>query len=341
MKLLILPVALLLAACDVKVGSKTPTLPVDPKPVTCARGIHRDIPQAFQKEGTAIGAVRAEDCGSLVVGTDPQGDLLIAKYDANGVQDVNFGVQKPLQARYGRSGVRIQRLAMINNGFFAFGTYGRGSEPRSLFAFRFLDSGFLDLAYGPLRDGVAKANADARYNLISVGAPSVEGDLIRLRNRVEDIFAGTEIEREQLLLAAGSQALPKDLTSIPATCELLNHTAIKGETQIQIAQSGCAEMVFRASGPLGSDALTVAMNGTTYFSNFLGEMRWSYEPRAGQPGVVLISRDGLGFVKKEFANFVQGQTSLCGTTVDSRRRYLVFSRKTPQNPEWLTDCWFL
>jgi hypothetical protein len=281
MRYLIIFSALLLGACNVKVKSDLPANP-PAKPVTCTRGLTREIPQAFQSVGTAVGAVKTESCETLVLGQNSQNEVVLAKYNAQGQPDETYGdrsVMKLIPARYANSGVRIQRLAVINNGFFALGVYGRGTEPRALFAFRFLDSGFLDLGYGPLRDGVARAIPDSKFDLSTVGAPVVENDLIRLRNRGEDLTAGTEVEREQLLLVSGSQAMEKDLKAVPVTCDLINHNAMKQQTTIQISQSGCAEMVFRTSGPAGSDALNLAMNGTVYFSNFTGEMRWYYEGR--------------------------------------------------------------
>ena len=96
-------------------------------------------------------------------------------------------------------------------------------------------------------------------------------------------------------------------------------------------------MVFRTSGPAGSDALNLAMNGTVYFSNFTGEMRWYYEGRTP----VLMSRDALGFTRRDYVNFVQGQSSVCGTQIDPNRRVLVFSRLPAGAQGWLSDCWYL
>lgn len=339
MRHLLVIAALMLSACNVKLNGGGDAKPPAPKLVTCARGLNRDIPQAFQSLGTPAGAVKTEACETLVVGTNPQGEVLVAKYAADGTPVESFGeraVTKPLAARYGNLNVRIQRLAVVNDGYLALGTYGRGYDPRAVFVFRFNDSGFLDLNYGPLRDGVGKAPKDPAFNVISIGTPVVEGELLRLRNRGEDINRGIESEREQVVLAGAVQPMGKDLQPVPVSCELINHDSFKDGTQVQISQAGCGDLNFRSSGPLGNDALSVLVNGTSYYSNLLGEMRWYYEGR----GMVLISRDGLGFVKKEYANFVQGQSSICGASVDSRRRYLVFSLKTPASPDWLANCWY-
>ncbi len=85
---------------------------------------------------------------------------------------------KPLEPRFNSKKVKIQKLAVINGGYFALGTYATVSGGRALFAFRFLDSGFLDLGYGPLRDGTVRATGDGRYNLVSIGPISVESNLI-------------------------------------------------------------------------------------------------------------------------------------------------------------------
>ncbi len=75
---------------------------------------------------------------------------------------------------------------------------------------------------------------------------------------------------------------------------------------------------------MGSDALTARLDGTVEFSNFLGEMRWYYE---GAHAGARFAR-WPGFVRREFAVMVQGQSFMCGANVDCRRRYLVFSAKT-------------
>lgn len=339
MKFILLFVVMGLSACNVKLNGGEANAPA-PKPVTCARGLNREVPQAFQSLGTPVGAVRTEACDTLVIGTNPQGETILAKYDSKGNPDELFGdraVSKPLQGRYGALNVRIQRIAVVNNGYFALGTYGRANDAKALFVFRFMDTGFLDLTYGPLRDGVGRANADPGFNLLTVGAPVIEGEQMRLRNRGEDVNRGVETEREQVVLAAGTQTMGKDLQAVPVSCELLNHDSLKQGTQVQIGQSACGELSFRSNGPFGNDALSVVVNGTSYYSNLLGEMRWYYEGRT----MVLVSRDGLGFVKKEFVNFVQGQTMICGAPVDARRRYLVFSPKTPVSPDWLSNCWYL
>jgi hypothetical protein len=269
----------------------------------------------------------------LVIGAGAKNEVVIAKYDAEG----RAVVTNPLRPRYSGLDVRLQRVAVINEGYFAFGTYAEAGGPRALFIMRFGDGGFLDLDYGPLRDGIARAQASENFDVSSVGAPVVEGEMIRLRLRGEDVSTGTETEKDQIVLAGGAQAMPKDLQPVPAACELINHRAFKGQTQLQITQASCGELIFRSQGPFGADALKMATNGTVYYSNYLGEMRWSYEG----PSPVLVSRDPLGFVKKEYASFVQGRTSICGTAVDAQRRYLVFSAKKPQNPDWLANCWFM
>lgn len=334
MKYLVLSAALLLAACDLKVKAKEPAAPAPPAKPVCARSLTKDIPQAFQQAGTAVGAVKTEACETLVVGHDTAGAVILGRYDIHGAP---VDVTKPLGARFSGMNVKVQRLAVINDGFFALGSHGKAGETRALFAFRFLDSGFLDLGYGPLRDGTARAASDGRYDLISVLAVSVEGELIRLRLRAEDLLIGTEADVERVILVNGAQTMEKDLRPVPPVCDLLTHDTVKQSTAVQIAQSACAAMSFRSSGAFGSDALTVAMDGTVYFSNFLGDMRWYYEGRTP----VLVSRDSLGFTRREYAAFVQGQTSICGTTVDARRRYLVFSPRPPAAVDWLANCWFM
>jgi len=335
----LLACGLVASACNLKVTGDAGK-PVGPKPDACARSLVRDVPRAFTQVGQPAGAVRTANCDILVVGRDSAGETVIAKYDAQGQPDLSFGdnsVLKPFQSRYNNMNQRFQRLAIVNGGFYALGSYHQSGRPRALFAFRFLDSGFLDLAFGPLRDGVARASTDERYSLTSVGVPVIEAETIRMRNRLEDTFNGTEIERDQLLPVSGSEAMAKDIQPVPAACDILNHQAYKQQTMYQITQSGCGELSWRSNGPMGSDAITVIPNGTSYFSNVLGEMRWFYEGRT----MVLVSRNGLGFVKKEYANFVQGRTSMCGVAVDVNRRYLVFSAKSPRDADWLTHCWFL
>jgi hypothetical protein len=338
MNYLILALVLILSACDVKV--KSDAAKPENKPVTCAREVSRDIPQAFQNVGTAVSAVRTEDCGKLVVGTDPQGQIVIAKYDSSGVMAQGFGergVLRPLIGRYQQMGVRIQRIAVIDNHYFAFGSYGRLNQTRALFVFRFLESGFLDLSFGPWRDGTARAPLDSRFSLMALGVPSVVGDSIVFRNRMEDLLSGTEVEREQVVLISGAQSMPKDLKAVPSSCELVNQSGLTEGTQVHLSQSQCHELSFRASGPMGNDAIVMATNGTTYYSNLLGEIGWHYEGRSP----VLMSRDGLGFLRKEYVNFVQGQNSICGASVNPGRRYLVFSTKTALQPDWLANCWYL
>lgn len=337
MRLALVISTLVLSACNLKIKTDPPK-DVAPKPAACVRGLVRDVPQGFQSLGQVAGSVRTSACDVLVVGKDVNGQIILAKFDEKGNLDDNYGergVLHPFQVRYVNQNINIQRFAVINDGFFALGTYGR--DKKALFVFRFLDSGFLDLSFGPLRDGVARGSLDSRLSLVQIGVPVLDADTIHLSSRWEDLDIGTEIQKEQAIFINGNQPFDKDLRAVPSSCEIMNYDSYKQQTTYQFSQSGCAELGFRSNGPWGSDSLTIAMNGTSYFSAVLGEMKWFYEGR----NPVVISRDGLGFAKKEYVNFVQGQSVICGSSVDPRRRYMVFSTKTPQNADWLNQCWYL
>lgn len=338
MRYMLLIALLSLAACKMKVSKDEDKKAA--KPLACPRGLTPDIPAAFNSLGRAVGAVKTASCDTVVVGADNAGETIMARYDVNGnpLEIVGQGaVSRPLVNRYGFLRPRIQRLAMVNEGFMAFGYYGQTNEARALFAFRFVDGGQLDNQFGPLSDGVVRGTKDARYSLRTVDAPRIEQNRIFIKGRYEDQFTGTEIERDDIISFSARQSMVKDIGMVPADCELLNHQAFVDGTNYQFVQQNCGNLNLRTSGAFGYDNLMIIPNSTSYLSNVLGEVAFGYEGRTP----FLISRDGLGNVKKEFAGFVQGLTSICGQTVDARRRYLVFSFKRPTQPDWLSSCWFL
>jgi hypothetical protein len=327
---------LFLTACkiDLKGDSKKE------KAQQCSRGLTSEIPAAFNTLGRPVGAVKTQSCDTIVVGADNAGETILARYDMNGqpLEIPGQGqVSHPLVTRYSHLRPRVQRLAMMNEGFFAIGYYGQTNEPRALLAFRFVDSGLLDNQFGPLNDGVVRGNRDPRFSLRQVDAPRVDQGRIVVRGHYEDQFTGTETERDEVFTFSAREAMAKDIGIVPVNCDMLNHQAFVDGTNYQFVQSTCGNLNLRTSGAFGYDNLMIVPNNTSYFSNVLGEVSFGYE--GATP--FMISRDGLGAVKKEYAGFVQGMTSLCGKSVDSRGRFLVFSTKRPSQPDWLTTCWFL
>lgn len=338
MRYMLLIPLLFLAACKMKVSKDDDKKAT--KPVACPRSLNPEIPAAFNSLGRAVGAVKTASCDTIVVGADNAGETILARYDVNGnpLEIVGQGaVSRPLANRYGYLRPRIQRLAMVNEGFVAIGYYGQMNETRALFAFRFVDGGQLDNQFGPLSDGVVRGPKDVRYSLRSVDAPRIEQGRMLLRGHYEDQFTGTEIEKDETITFSARQAMQKDLSIVPVDCEMLNHQASVDGTNYQFLQSSCGNLNLRTSGAFGYDNLMIVPNNTSFLSNALGEVAFGYEGRTP----FMVSRDGLGNVKKEFAGFVQGQAAICGQNVDARKRYLVFSAKRPTQPDWLTSCWFL
>lgn len=338
MRYLLVVVLLSLGACKLKVAKEEDKKAQ--KPAACPRSLTPDIPAAFNSLGRPVGAVKTASCDTIVVGADNAGETILARYDVNGnpLEIAGQGaLSRPLANRYGFLRPRIQRLAMVNEGFIAIGYYGQMNEARALFAFRFIDGGQLDNQFGPLSDGVVRGAKDSRYSLRSVDAPRLEQGRMLLRGHYEDQFTGTEIEKDEVVTFTARQAMQKNITAVPVDCDRLDHQASVDGTNYQFLQTSCGNLNLRTSGAYGYDNLMIIPNSTSYLSNALGEIAFGYEGRTP----FMISRDGLGNVKSEYIGFAQGQVSICGQNVDTRRRYMVFSPKRPTQPDFLASCWFL
>lgn len=195
-RILCLPVvAIALSACSAKISSNS--VPVQPKPLTCTRTLVREVPAEFKGEGTVTGTVRTFNCESVVVASNRNGEVYLAKFKTDGTLDTEYGDRgyfKPLMNRHSGGQPRIERLAVINEGFMALGTHG--NDTRAFLAFRFADDGYLDLGFGPTKEGVLRAVPEVNVSVIRVGAPTVDNGVVRIPLRVEDREKGTEADRE-------------------------------------------------------------------------------------------------------------------------------------------------
>lgn len=188
-------VAPAMVACKAKITSNAPALPQ--KPQTCTRTLVREVPAQFKGDGTVNGSVRTFNCETIVVATDRNDVIYLAKFTKDGVLDEAYGDRgyfRPLMNRNSTGLPKVERLAIVNEDFMAMGTHGLNT--RAFMAFRFSDDGYLDLGFGPTKEGVLRAPTVADKNVIRVGAPILDNGQIRVPLRLEDLGKGTEEDRE-------------------------------------------------------------------------------------------------------------------------------------------------
>lgn len=328
-------VALALTACkpalkdDAKVGAEA-----------CVAGL-APAPDKFSANvAQAQGAVKTRSCTTLAFGRTSAGEIVIAKYDADGRLDTTFaenGAYRPFVGQLREYRVQLQRLAVLADGYLALGTVARDDGASDLWMFQLAENGYLNFNFGPRHEGYVMGAFSAGQVLRQVDAPIVTENRLNVPLTYELAMSGTQFTRVVSLTVNGREAWPVARFAIPGRCDSIAHTSYVNGTYVELKQSACDSVTLTVQGPTVRETVFLLTNGTPAASAWYGDLSLHYEN--GQP--IMISRDGFGNIRNEYLSFAQGREYLCGQKVKLDQRYLVFSLRPVSAPDHYTSCHLL